>query len=210
MDPAKPFQVDEGAGQTIPASMAKPGLIRRKFEGTLWDSRVVVIVPVVASLIIAFAMFYSATIDTIRNYSYLHDYMIPSAFPEVHEQLRSDLITHVVEALDGYLLGIVMLIFSMGLYELFIHRLDPAVGSDRAKRILLVHSLDDLKSRLGQVILLMLVVKFFENALSTKLSSTLDLLTMSAGILLIAVALRLSHIKEDHEADDTSRTQPKR
>jgi uncharacterized membrane protein YqhA len=148
-------------------------------------------------MLIAFAMFYVATLDTIQNLSYLRVYTAPSPLPEVHEKLRSDLIAHVVEAIDGYLLGVVMLIFSMGMYELFLHRIDAAASSDRAKGILLVHSLDDLKTRLGQVILLMLIVKFFERALSAPYDTTVDLLELSVGIVLIAVALQLSHVKHE-------------
>jgi uncharacterized membrane protein YqhA len=168
---------------------------RESFESAIWGSRLVVLVPVVASLLIAIAMFYVATVDTFNHLKDLRTYANPSPLPEVHDKLRGDLIAHVVEAIDGYLLGIVMLIFSMGLYELFINRILPAVGSERAKSILVVHSLDDLKSRLGQVILLMLVVKFFERALWITYETTTDLVVLSGGILLVSIALQLAHLR---------------
>src|ERR1035437_1652203 len=190
-------RTESDAAQSPTPPVFTRGFLQRSFEGGLWSSRVVVVVPVIASMLIAFVMFYVATLDTIQNMSYLREYTTPSPLPEVHEKLRSDLIAHVVEAIDGYLLGVVMMIFSMGMYELFLHRIDAAVGSDRAKGILLVHSLDDLKTRLGQVILLMLIVKFFERALSAPYDTTVDLLELSVGIVLIAVALQLSHVKHE-------------
>ena len=169
--------------------------VKRSLERSLWGSRIIVLIPVASSMLIAMAMFFVATVDTVNNLLNLHEYLAPSPLPEVHERMRSDLVAHVVEAIDGYLLGVVMLIFSMGLYELFIDRIGPATGSARAKGILVVHSLDDLKGRLGQVILLMLVVKFFERALWLTYESTTDLLVLAGGILLISATLHLTHLK---------------
>jgi uncharacterized membrane protein YqhA len=100
---------------------------------------------------------------------------------ENHEELRTQVISHVVEAIDGYLLATVMVIFAFGLYELFISRIDKA-GREHRARVLMIHSLDDLKHRLGQVVLLILVVKFFEGAAAISLKSSYDLLLLSVGI----------------------------
>jgi uncharacterized membrane protein YqhA len=110
--------------------------------------------------------------------------------------LRSWVITHIVEMVDGYLLAAIMLIFSLGLYELFISGIDPAVGSENKSRVLVIENLDDLKDRLGKVVLLILIVKFFEHALSLPpFKTTLDLLYLAVGIALVAGALYLSHGK---------------
>ena len=71
------------------------------------------------------------------------------------------IVAHVVEVVDGYLLAAIMLIFALGLYELFVSRIEIAEGSEFAERLLLIRSLDDLKDRLAKVVLLILVVKFF-------------------------------------------------
>ena len=170
----------------------------RAFDLALWQSRILVIVPVVASLLIAIVMFYIATLDTVRNFSYLVEYSGPSPLPEVQETMHAELVSHVVEAIDGYLLGVVMLIFSMGLYELFIRRIVAAEHNDRAKGILVVHSLDDLKARLGQVILLMLIVKFFEEALKVHYQTALELTLMAVGVLLVSASLFLTHKSHQH------------
>jgi uncharacterized membrane protein YqhA len=138
-------------------------------------------------------MFYVATVDTIDHLRPLVNYWNPASRPSQHEDLRVQTIGHVVEAIDGYLLGMVMLIFAFGLYELFIGRIDAAESNDRASRLLLIHSLDDLKERLAQVVLLMLVIKFFEHAFRRDFTQTIDLVYLAIGILLVSGALFLSH-----------------
>lgn len=119
-----------------------------------------------------------------------------------HDKLRADTVSHVVEAIDGYLLGIVMLIFAFGLYELFISRIDKAEKDARASRILVIHSLDDLKHRLAQVILLILIVKFFESTLVFEFGRSIELLYLSIGILMVATALYLAHVKSHSEVQN--------
>jgi uncharacterized membrane protein YqhA len=108
-------------------------------------------------------------------------------------ELRATVVAHVVEVVDGYLLAAIMLIFALGLYELFVSRIDVAEGSEFAERLLLIRSLDDLKDRLAKVVLLILVVKFFEFALRLTITSALDLLWLGLGILLVAAAVMLTH-----------------
>ncbi len=164
------------------------------FENFLWKSRLVVLAAVFLSLISSLALFYMATIDAIYMVSHLGDY----ASLEGKERLvlRSATITHVVELIDGYLLAIVLLIFAMGLYELFISKIDHAEDADNASKVLVIHSLDDLKARLAKVILMILIVKFFEFALKMKFTTPMDLLLFSAGIALIGLALYLSHLAD--------------
>jgi uncharacterized membrane protein YqhA len=96
---------------------------------------------------------------------------------------------------DGYLLATIMLIFALGLYELFVSRIDVAEGSEFASRLLLIRSLDDLTDRLAKVVPLILVVKFFEYALRGDYKEPLHLLYLALGTALVAAAIRLSHGK---------------
>ena len=159
------------------------------FEKALWNSRLVVLVAVVASLFVAFAMFYVATVDVVGLAERAITYW-PGPEADKH---RAELIRAVVEVVDGYLLATIMLIFALGLYELFVSRIDVAEGSEFASRLLLIRSLDDLKDRLAKVVLLILVVKFFAYALETEFKTPLDLLYLAAGTLLVAGAIKLSH-----------------
>ena len=172
--------------------------IEKIFEGILWNSRLIVLVAVVSSLLAAIAMFFLASVDTWFMISHLGDYVSSTLSPEGRGELRATLITHVVEIIDGFLLATVLLIFSLGLYELFISKIDVAEESDNATNVLMINSLDDLKARLAKVILMILIVKFCEHALSMHFSTALDMLYFSGGIALIGLALYLSHAGDSH------------
>ncbi|HKV12662.1 MAG TPA: YqhA family protein, partial [Thermoanaerobaculia bacterium] len=120
------------------------------FEKGLWQSRLVVLVAVLASLAVAFGMLYVSTRDAIDLVGHMLHY--PGGGDRM--EARSAIVTHVVEVVDGYLLATIMLIFALGLYELFVSRIDIAEGSEFASRLLLIRSLDDLKDRLAKVVLL--------------------------------------------------------
>ena len=165
------------------------------FEGFLWQSRFVVLFAVIASLVTSLAMFFLATVDAYFMSAHLIGYASPDLTGEARNAMRAETITHVVEIIDGYLLATVLLIFALGLYELFISPIDMAKkgGDSTASNVLIINSLDDLKARLAKVILMILIVRFFEHAISMKFDSPLDLLYLAAGIALIGVALFLSH-----------------
>ena len=169
--------------------------IEKTFESLLWSSRLVVLIAVVASLLVSLAMFYVSTVDVfslLGEVSSYHDRTLDAA---ARTALRASIIAYVVEVVDGYLLAAIMLIFALGLYELFISRIDVAEGSEFAARLLLIRNLDDLKDRLAKVVLLILVVKFFEYALALHIDESLDLLWLGLGIALVATAVLLSHGK---------------
>jgi uncharacterized membrane protein YqhA len=169
--------------------------LERAFESLLWNSRLVVLIAVVASLVTSLVMFYVATIDVISLLGYTLQYQNPALESAARAALRATIIAHVVEIVDGYLLAAIMFIFSLGLYELFISRIDIAEGSEFAGRLLLIRNLDDLKDRLAKVVLLILVVKFFEYALALHVTAAVDLLWLGLGIALVALAVLLSHGK---------------
>jgi uncharacterized membrane protein YqhA len=174
--------------------------VERGFESLLWSSRLVVLIAVIGSLAVALAMFYVATMDVAYLLSHLGQYGDLTMAADARAALRGQTVAHVVEVVDGYLLAAIMLIFSLGLYELFVSRIDIAEGSEFAERLLLIRSLDDLKDRLAKVVLLILVVKFFEYALGLPITGPVDLLYLAVGILAVAGALALSNKTKDHAA----------
>ena len=170
--------------------------LEKWFEYWLWNSRFIVIFAVVASAFAALTMFYMATVDAFYMVSHFIGYASPDLGVEQRMTLRGETITHAVEIVDGYLLGTVLLIFALGLYELFISRIDIAESSETASNVLIIHSLDSLKTRLAKVILMILIVRFFESAIGLKFDTALDLLYLAGGIGLIGVALYLTHDSE--------------
>ncbi|MCU7930255.1 MAG: YqhA family protein [Candidatus Thiodiazotropha sp. (ex Codakia rugifera)] len=172
------------------------------FEQILWNSRLVVLAAVIASMAAAIAMFYMASVDAVYMISHLGDYASPSLSASERVDLRSSTVTHVVEIVDGYLLATVLLIFSLGLYELFVSKIDHAEGSENASNVLMITSLDDLKSRLAKVVMMILVVRYFEFALGMDFVTPMDLLQFAAGIALLGIALYFSHMADKGSDSD--------
>lgn len=168
------------------------------FEGALWRSRYIVLFAVIASMAAGAAIFYMATVDVVYLIAHIAHYADPELVAEARKALHDSTITHIVEVVDGYLLATVMLIFSLGLYELFISDIDEARGSKTSSKILVIENLDDLKARLAKVILMILIVTLFEHALKLKIESTLDLLYLGGSIALIGLALYFTHAAEAH------------
>jgi len=173
-------------------------MIEKIFESILWNSRFVVVIAVVASMAAAIAVFYITTVDVWYAVIHVLDYADPSLTAEARKALHDDTVTHIVEVVDGYLLGTVMLIFALGLYELFVSDIDEAHGSRASSKILVIENLDDLKNRLAKVILMILVVKLFEHAVKMKLGTVVELLYLGGSIALVGLALYLTHASEGH------------
>ena len=155
-------------------------LLEHVVESALWNSRFIVMFAVIASLVTAFAMFFVATVDAWYMVSHVLEYASPGLDSAGRSLLRASTVTHVVEIIDGYLLATVMLIFSLGLYELFISKIDIASLSKTASNVLIINSLDDLKSRLAKVIIMILIVRFFEYAIDIHIDTATNLLYISA------------------------------
>lgn len=182
----------------LPTSPVRDSMFERLFESALWNSRFVVVVAVVASMAAAFAIFYITTVDVWYAVAHIAGYADPALGAEARKALHDDTVTHIVEVVDGYLLATVMLIFALGLYELFVSDIDQARGSRASSKILVIENLDDLKTRLAKVILMILIVKLFEHAVKMKMTSMLDLLYMGGSIALVGLALYLTHAAESH------------
>lgn len=161
--------------------------LEKYFEKTLWSSRLMVLSAVISSLLLSFTLFVITAVDVGALVMHIGDYL--SATTEARKLLKIKMVSHTVGAIDGFLLATILLIFSLGLYELFISDIDDAKQSKRSSKVLVINSLDDLKSKLAKVILMILVVAFFEISLSMTFVTALDLLYFSLGILMVSLAL---------------------
>jgi uncharacterized membrane protein YqhA len=162
------------------------------FETALWNSRFLIVIAVVASILASLAMFFVGSVDVFHLAGELLHYVRPGIDPTEQSTLHALIVASVAEIIDGFLFATILLIFALGLYELFISKIEAAETSEFASRLLLIRSLDDLKERLAKVIFLILIVRYFEYALQRKIGTALDLLYLAVGIALIAVALYLS------------------
>ena len=163
------------------------------FEKFLWNSRLIVLTAVIASLAASLALFYMTSVDVFYLILHVTHYGDASLTTDAREILRAETVAHVVAAVDGYLLATVMLIFALGLYELFISKIDAAAGDHASSSVLFIRNLDDLKDRLAKVVLMILVVTFFERSVRMSFTGPLDLLYFAIGIMLVSLALYFAH-----------------
>ena len=98
-----------------------------------------------------------------------------------------------MSAIDDYLIGTVFLIFGIGLYELFISKIDIAENDETSSKVLIIHDLDALKEKIAKVVIMVLIVTFFKYAINFHYGEMINLLYLSIGILLIAVSIYLTH-----------------
>lgn len=163
----------------------------KAFEFTLFSFRFITLLAVLGSMAASIVLFVSSTIHIFHS---ITDFIEQTAAG--HEYDSKQLVGHFVSTIDGYLFAMVLLIFSMGIYELFIFKIDPINKAlDSRPSWLQIHSIEDLKSSLAKVILMILIVSFFEHSLTIAFHDVLSLVYLGVGILLISAALLLTHIK---------------
>jgi len=85
---------------------------------------------------------------------------------------------------------------------LFISDIDQAQGSRSASKILVINTLDDLKSKLAKVILMILVVTLFKEAMTLPIATPMDLLYLGGSIALVALALYWTHASEGSHSEE--------
>lgn len=103
-----------------------------------------------------------------------------------------------IGALDLYLIAVFFLIFSFGLYELIISKIDVArneVGVTE-HQLLQITSLDELKSKIIKVIIIILMVAFFKNVISMKVIQMTDAVLLALAIL--ALCIGSYYLTKDH------------
>ncbi|MEA1880015.1 MAG: YqhA family protein [Campylobacterota bacterium] len=160
-------------------------MLERLFESIIWNSRFIVILAVVFGLIGAVVLFVVASMDIWTVAVYTFDTIITHAHPE---NFHEDIVAGIIGAVDLYLIAVVMFIFSFGLYELFISDIAAADGKNGSK-LLAIHSLDQLKDKIAKVIVMVLVVSFFQKVLHTDFTTPLEMLYFALSIAALAVGL---------------------
>lgn len=171
-------------------------MFEKLFENGLWGSRFIVLLAVIFGLLGAIALFAVASFDIYDTVKLVIDTYVNHHHPEHFHEL---VVGGIIGAVDLYLIGVVMLLFSFGLYELFISDIDVAREDDEENKILAIHSLDQLKDKISKVIVMVLVVGFFQKVGLTSYTSPLELLYLALSITAVAVGLYfLSKVGHKH------------
>ncbi|KAL6985568.1 hypothetical protein U1Q18_018944 [Sarracenia purpurea var. burkii] len=185
---------DTGSGQVgvLPGKLHD---LEENIEKVIYGCRFLATLAVLGSLVGSFLCF-------IKGCTY-----VVTSFQQYFVN-RGKVIFLLLEAIDVYLLGTVMLVFGMGLYELFISNLDIANLQSEEKSLyrsnlfglftlkerpkwLEIKSINELKTKLGHVIVMLLLIGFFDKSKKALIQSPVDLLCFSASVLLCSGCLYL-------------------
>ena len=161
-----------------------------KLEKILWNFRYITILAVSLSIISAFSLIVLGSWDIIQAvifYNPLFDDSISN---------NNELLFKIISAIDLFLIGIVLLIFGFGIYELFVSEIDFA-NAKFTESTLKIRDLDQLKNKIIKVIIIVLIVKFFEKVLkySENFTTPMDLLYFGLSILSICLGYYLINRK---------------
>jgi len=156
------------------------------FEGAIWRSRFIVLLAVVFGLLGAIILFMVASLD-IWNVALMTFQVVTHAIPHP-EHFHEDVVAGIIGAVDLYLIAVVMFIFAFGLYELFISNIDEAEGKN-GSQLLAISNLDQLKDKIAKVIVMVLVVNFFQRVLHTEFNTPMEMMYFAISITALAVGL---------------------
>jgi len=156
-------------------------------------SRYVVLIAVIGLLLASIAVYVFGGIMTVTV-------IVESFQEEFNAEGARAFSTEVIEVIDLFLLGTVLFMTSVGLYELFV---DPEI---KIPEWLSVGNVEQLKFNLVVVISVMLMVLFL-GAAAGDWESGLDLLAYGGGIALVIVAgaLALLLLQRVHQHETSHR-----
>ena len=161
-----------------------------KFEKLLWSVRYITILAVILSIIAAFTLIILGSWDIVEAVIFYN--------PLLDESIsnNNDLLFKIISAIDLFLIGIVLLIFGFGIYELFVSEIDFA-NAKFTESTLKIRDLDQLKNKIIKVVIIVLIVKFFEKVLkfSENFTTPMDILYFSLSILSICIGYYLINKK---------------
>ena len=172
--------------------------IERRFERFIWKFRLISIVPVVLSLLGSVGCFMIGAIEV------LNAFLVIWRMPFSTKGFAAKTIAQMVGGVDYFVIGIALLIFGYGIYELVISDLDPRHEGEPEQHtnILSVNSLQSLKNNLSNVIVVGLIVAAFKKTIGFEVESATDLLALCGSVAMLALSAWL--IVRSHGAEHKS------
>jgi len=178
MVPSKP--------DTAYKSREEQHIVEHAFERALWNSRLIVLLAVAFGTFSSIILFITGSLEIVNTLAQSVD------LTHIHVE-HTNILIGIIGAIDFYLIGMVLLIFSFGIYELFISKIDIARAGNVFHNILEITNLDDLKNKIIKVIIMVLIVSFFQRVLAMNLTSGMDMLFMALSIAAICIGVFFLH-----------------
>jgi len=154
-----------------------------RFERLLWRLRLIAVLPVVMSLVSTVVSFVLGTLEIGKALLSLgHGGYLKKTFV-------AELLGAIVSGIDLYLIGIALLIFGYGVYELLISPIEAARENDQGGGGLLdIRDLDQLKEKLVKVLVVALIVSAFKAMLTLPLKDGPSLAFFCLSVLLLSLS----------------------
>jgi uncharacterized membrane protein YqhA len=184
------------------------------FEHFLWHFRVVIVLGVIGLVTGSCMVFFYGIVETVHLLGGFVKTMWLQGGHLAHDSAGglltyNAMIMGLITVVDDFLIGIVLLIFGLGSYDLFISRIDAALEQGDIRPDWLVFgSLDELKSVLGKVVLMILVINFLRLTIETNFEGPRDLVYLGVGIALVSLGLKLTHGKDIEMTKAVMRVEP--
>ena len=173
------------------------GALEKRFERFLWNSRLLVMLAVVPSLLGALVLFLIGTADIIKVLADTVIYYVGGRSGDIHDTV----VPTMIMAVDIYLIAVVLLIFGSGLYRLFVSPIEEA-ESHAPNHPFNVHSFDQLKDKIARVVILAVIIEFFRAVVDIQFDTPLDAIYLALSVLALAAGLFLmsrAHGKSSQE-----------
>lgn len=166
------------------------GLLKRielLLEKLMWRFRLIAMLPVVMSLVSTLVTFVLGTKSIFNSFMLLR---VGGGGADHAEIFEADLLAGIVSGIDLYLIGIALLIFGYGIYELLVSTIDAAREMDGggSNGLLDIRDLDQLKEKLVKVLVVALIVSAFKSMLTLKVTDGQSLALFCLSVLLLALS----------------------
>ena len=168
-------------------------LVENYGEKLLWSTRYIVLFAVISSVVASISLFLVGSWEIGEKiYHSVHNLIYGNEY-------HSELLVGIIQGVDLYLISVVLMIFGFGIYELFISKIDIA-RQNLDITILEIENLDELKQKIIKVIIMVLIVTFFERILqlAEKFNSPQDMLWFAISILALSIGIYLVRKEDSH------------
>ncbi|MDD5141828.1 YqhA family protein [Methanoregula sp.] len=157
--------------------------------------RYICVIAVVALFAGSVLMFLSGALHTIEAYQiFFFGHSVVTLPGHLSENTIASVV--LIQAVDAFLFALVLLIFSYGVYTLFVHREEEM--QMKLPRWLRIETISQLKTTLVQVIIVILAVNLLEYVVVAGSESLRwEALIIPASMVGLALALKLMHTGQE-------------
>jgi len=152
------------------------------FEPPFFKLRFILIVPIMISMIGALMMF---AVGTHQIYKAAASILFKADFSNPGVTLP------IIKALDAFLIGIILIIFSFGIYDFFVSILEPAEHAGLRPDWFKFETTGELKTKMVELVLVILAILFFEQMIANveSFENPMEFLIIPIGAAILAVSI---------------------